>query len=101
MELESARRYVIGVFPLRNESPSSIANLALWQRLYGFADSYWEEHLQRLEDIRIADIQTAASRYIRPDLMSIVAVGDAQDLSAKLSDFGDLTVLNERLEVTE
>ncbi len=97
-ELDSARRYVVGVFPLRNEAPSSIANLALWQRLYGFPDSYWEEHLRRLEAISVADVQRASDTYIRPDNMSIVAVGDAGNLAAELGAFGEVEILNERLE---
>lgn len=97
-ELNRARRYMVGVFPLRNEAPSSIANLALWQRLSGFKEGYWAEHLARLEKVSVEDVQTVAREWIRPDQMTVVAVGDASSLENELRQFGKVKVLNDRLE---
>ncbi len=91
-ELQHAKQYLIGIFPLQNETASSIAALALKQKLYNLPENYWDEYLAKIARIGIADIQLVAQKYIRPKEMSIVLVGDANSLADKVAAYGPVLV---------
>ncbi len=91
-ELESAKRYLIGIFPLQNERPSSVAALALQQVLYGLPSNYWDEYLNRLHKVTIEDVQNSALRYVIPEKMATVVVGDATHLQPVLEKMGSVEV---------
>ena len=91
-ELQHAKQYLIGIFPLQNETASSIAALALKQKLYDLPENYWDDYLAKIASVGIDDIQSVAQKYIRPEEMSIVLVGDANLLSDKFSAYGPVSI---------
>ncbi len=93
-DLESARRYLIGVFPLQNETPASVAALALQRVLYELPPHYWDEYLERLYRVAVTDVQEVARRYIVPEKMATVVVGDADTLLPELQKLGAVEVFD-------
>ncbi len=89
-EIINARRYLIGFFPLQNETPTSIAALALKQYLYDLPEDYWNKFLKTIANVSINDVQKMAQKYIMDDRMAIVIVGDAAKVQHKLGQFGYL-----------
>lgn len=89
-ELDNAQRALVGRFALSLDSPASlIANLAT-QKIYGFADDYWDTYPQHVESITPKDIQRVAKKYLAADRLQIVAVGDAQTLRKTMEPYGAL-----------
>ncbi len=91
-DLKNAKRYLIGVFPLQNETPSSIAALALQQKLYGLPPDYWNQYLKRIDAVTRDDVQQMAQKYLLPERMAIIVVGDAQHISQPLTALGTVQV---------
>jgi predicted Zn-dependent peptidase len=91
-ELENAKRYLRGIFPLQNETPSSIAALALRQQLYGLGEDYWNLYISRIGEVTSEDVRQVANDYIREERMMTVVVGDADKLRQSLMDFGEVVV---------
>jgi zinc protease len=91
-ELQHAKQYLIGIFPLQNETASSIAALALKQKLYDLPENYWDDYLAKIASVCIDDIQSVALKYIRPEEMYIVLVGDANLLADKVSAYGPVSI---------
>jgi zinc protease len=91
-ELQHARQYLVGVFPLQNETASSIATLSLKQHLYALRDNYWDEYLKKISVAKMDDIQSMAQKYIRSDEMTIVLVGEANLLVDKAGSYGPVSV---------
>jgi len=93
-ELQNAKRYLIGVFPLRNETPASIASLALRQKLYGLPKDYWDQYLVKIDAVSAEDVQTLARNYLRREQLAIVLVGDARQIAPKLKPFREVEILD-------
>ena len=91
-ELQNARRYLMGIFPLQNETPSSIAALTLKQHLNELADDYWDYYLEQIGRVTREEVQRVARAYIQDEQMNIVVVGDAGKLRDTLRSFGKVQV---------
>lgn len=93
-ELRNAKQYLIGIFPLQNETASSIAALVLNQRLHLLPTDYWDMYIQEIAAANKSDILTVSQRYIKNEEMAIVAVGDADVLTKELGSFGPVSVFD-------
>ncbi|MGH1362376.1 MAG: M16 family metallopeptidase [Calditrichia bacterium] len=93
-ELQSAKRYLAGAFPMRCETPSGMANLFLLQSLYGFSDNYWNRYLDDLETVTVEDVQQTAQEFLTEQRMQIVVVGDAETVIPQLGRFETLRVVD-------
>jgi zinc protease len=93
-ELHDATRYLLGIFPLQNETASSIASLALKQKLFGLGEDYWDRYVENIKNVTQQDIQEMAQKYIREDRMMMVIVGDAKKLTDQLADMGEIRIFD-------
>lgn len=93
-ELKNTKRYLMGSFPLRNETPASIAALALRQKLYGLSEDFWDNHMVKIDAVTAEDVQGIARTYLQKEALSIVLVGDAGKIKRKVNKFGKVEVLN-------
>ncbi len=93
-DLKNAKRYLIGVFPLQNETPSSIAALVMQQKLYNLPDGYWDHYLTAIGDVTREDVQLMARKYLRDNEMAVVIVGDARRIKDALADLGSVQVFD-------
>lgn len=77
-ELDDAKNFLTGVFPIRAETQEGLTNLLVNQFLYGLPDDYLETYRDRVSAVSNEDVLAAAQRIVRPDEMAIVIVGDAE-----------------------
>lgn len=76
-ELADAQAYLSGNFPLTIETPDGIAMQVLTVLLYGLPLSEIETYRERINAITPDDIQRVAQKYLQPDRLSVVLVGNA------------------------
>lgn len=89
-DLQNAIRYLVGFFPLQNETPSSIAALALKQKLFDLPKNYWNSFIESIGQVTQDAVQKMAQKYIREDRMAIVVVGDSTKILKELNIFGEV-----------
>jgi zinc protease len=87
-ELNGAQQFLGGNFPLTIESPAAIAEQVLAHLFYGLDLSEIETYRDRVDRVTGADIQQVARQFLKPDLLSIVLVGDAAAFAAELRTLG-------------
>jgi predicted Zn-dependent peptidase len=87
-EVEAARDYIAGVFPLRLESAGQVASRITEQIVFGLPDDYHSTYRDRIRAVSVADANEAGRRHVRPEEAQIVVVGDAEAV------VGDLEALN-------
>jgi zinc protease len=75
-ELAEAKRAMIAEDALAMESPAQIISLHLQRWRYKLPLDYWDRRAERLTAITAAQVQAAARRYLAPDRLQLVAVGD-------------------------
>src|SRR5262249_25113313 len=73
-ELGSAKKYLIGSFPLRLDRQSQIVSFMLQIELYGLGLDYAERYPKLIGDVTALDVRTTAQKYLHPDALDLVAV---------------------------
>lgn len=87
-ELRGAQQYMAGNFPLAIETPAAIAMQVLNQLFFGLSLDELETYRDTVEQVTVEDIQRAARKYIFPDRLSVVLVGDASKFVDQLKSMG-------------
>lgn len=75
-ELASAKKYMIGSFPLRLDRQSQIVSFMLQVELYGLGLDYAERYPKLIGDVTKLDVKETAQKYLRPDALDLVAVAN-------------------------
>jgi predicted Zn-dependent peptidase len=87
-ELEEAKRAIVAGFALSLESPQTIISYAITRKLFDFPDDYWDKYPSEVMAVTADDVQRVAKKYIDPNTMQVVAVGDASKIKSMLEKFG-------------
>jgi zinc protease len=87
-ELAAARDYLVGVFPLRFETPGAVVGALGGLYVHQLPDDELSRYRDAIEAVTIADVQAAAREHIDLDRMAIVAVGDADVVGGELESAG-------------
>jgi zinc protease len=83
-ELTLATSYLDGVFPIRFESTTAIANALASLVSYGLPNDYFDRYRANIRAVTATDVLNAARTHVRPDHLQIVAVGDPALVRAPL-----------------
>ncbi len=90
-ELANAKASIIGSFGRSLESPSTLASFALNIQRYDLDDDYYEEYIEKLEELTAEDVREAARKYIKPEKLHITVVGKGSEVADKLAPFGTIS----------
>jgi predicted Zn-dependent peptidase len=96
-ELDAARDYLVGVFPLRFESSAQVAAALAGLVISGLPDDELDRYRPTVAAVTADAALEAARRHIRPDEASIVIVGDVARFEAELraAGHGEAEVIGE------
>jgi predicted Zn-dependent peptidase len=96
-ELAAARDYLVGVFPLRFETPGAVVGALGGLFVHQLPDDELARYRDAIEAVSVADVQAAARNHIDLDRMAIVAVGDADAVGKELeaAGLGDVQIIVE------
>jgi predicted Zn-dependent peptidase len=92
-ELTTAKNYLSGVFVIRLETQDGLASQLAAVKLLGLPLDYLEKYTAHVRAVDAAAIRAAAARYISPDAVAVVAVGDASKISKQLETFGKVSIV--------
>jgi zinc protease len=87
-ELEAAQDYAVGHFPLTIETPDQIATQVLNQLFYELSVEELPKYRDRVLEVSPDDIQRVARFFLRPDRLSVVLVGNADQFVSTLKGVG-------------
>ncbi|MEO8273824.1 MAG: pitrilysin family protein, partial [Chloroflexota bacterium] len=76
-ELKAARDYLVGVFPLRFETPPAVVGAIAGLFIHGLPMDELDRYRPSVEAVTVEAVQAAAASHIRTDELAIVLVGDA------------------------
>ncbi len=87
-ELSEAKAYLTGNFPLTIETPGEIATQVLNVLFYDLPIEELQNFRQRVNAVSVDDIEWVANRYVDPDHLSVVLVGNAPVILDQLKRVG-------------
>jgi zinc protease len=86
-ELKDAKNFLTGVFPIRAETQEGLTNLIVSQKLYDLPADYLQNYREKISEVSIDDVDRVAKKYITPDKIAIVIVGDAEEVLPQVQPF--------------
>jgi zinc protease len=99
-ELEDGKRAIAARFALSLEQPTTILGLAVSRVQFRLPDDYWDTYPDKIMAVTAEDVQRVARKYLDPDAMQIVVVGDALKIQSALESYGPVEVYDSSGKVT-
>jgi len=75
-ELRAARDFLIGVFPLRFETPGPVAGALAGLHIHELPEDELRHYRASIEAVTAADVLRVAREHVRPEAAAVVLVGD-------------------------
>lgn len=91
-ELEDARSYLAGVFPLRLQTTEGVAARLMEIAVHELPDDYYASYRERVLAVSAPEVLDAVRTHVRPEAAAIVVVGDAAAVRGPLEALGLGTV---------
>ncbi len=91
-ELEENKRAIVASFALSLERPNDLLGYAMALKIYGLPPDYWDTYPAKIMAVTSEQVQRAARKYVVPENLQIVAVGDAGKIKPVLDKFGTVEV---------
>ncbi|MHC4269501.1 MAG: M16 family metallopeptidase [Planctomycetota bacterium] len=93
-ELDRAKSFYIGHYPLSMETPAQIATKILEQEFYSLPDDYLEKYLDNIKAVSIKDVDHAIKRILDPENLIITLVSRTEDILEEAKDIGEVELEN-------
>ncbi len=87
-ELDAARDYLVGVFPLRFETSAQVAGALAGLVIQGLPDDELDCYRPTIAAVSAEAVGAAAEKHIDPERASIVVVGDVSKFEGPLREAG-------------
>lgn len=85
-ELEYNKQSLIRRYPGGFETNGQIAGQLSNLVTYGLPDSYFNDYIRNIQAVTVADVNRVANKYLTPDKMAILIVGDKNVIEPKLKE---------------
>ena len=86
-ELKQAKSYLAAEFARSLETQEGVADAVLKLRRMRLPDDWYDSYVSRVQAVSADGARRAAENFIRPNELTIVAVGDAAKVKAALAKF--------------
>jgi zinc protease len=83
-ELDRTKNNLVLSFPEQFETTGDISANLETLKVYGLPDNYFATYVSSVTAVTAADAQRAAQKYILPDRMTVVVVGDLKVIEPKV-----------------
>jgi zinc protease len=96
-ELRAARDFLVGVFPLRFETPGPVAGSLAGLFVHRLPHDELARYREAIEAVSIEDVQRVAQEHIHPEQAAVVLVGDHDAFAVDLDGLalGSLDVVRD------
>lgn len=93
-ELDASKRAIVARFALSLEQPTRVLDFAVTRKEYGFAADYWDTYPAKIMAVTAEDVQRVARKYLNPEALQLVVVGDANKIKDILEKYGKVEVFD-------
>ena len=94
-EINDAKSYLTGVFPIRLETQEGLTDQLVQIKMLNLPDNYLEQYRDRVQAVTVAEIQRVARKYVKPDEAAVIIVGDGTSVLDQIKPYcKDIEVYN-------
>ncbi len=92
-EINNAKSYLAGVFPIRIETQEGLTDQLVSIRMLNLPRDYLHSYRERVNEVTADQIQNVAQKYVTPGRAAIVIVGDAAEISEQVKQYSEVIEL--------
>ena len=81
-ELEDAKTYITGSYPLRFDGNATIANILVGMQMLGLPIDYIETRNDKVDAVTLDDVKRVAAELLEPENLHFVVVGQPEGLQS-------------------
>jgi zinc protease len=93
-EMKKAKDSILNSFIFEFDSKEKVLVERMRYEFYGFPLDTLERYREGIEKVTSADVDRVARKYIHPESMAVLVVGNAKDFDRDLSTFGKVTPID-------
>jgi zinc protease len=93
-ELKKAKDSILNSFIFEFDSKEKVLSERMRYEFYGFPPDFLERFRTGIEKVTAADVDRVARKYLHPEKMAVLVVGNAKDFDRDLSTFGKVTTID-------
>lgn len=93
-ELKKAKDAILNSFIFEFDSKEKVLAERMRYEFYGYPPDTLERYRAGIEKVTLADVDRVARKYIHPEKMAVLVVGNARDFDHDLSTFGNVTTID-------
>ncbi len=80
IELEEAKAYLAGSFPLRIDSSNKVARMLMQIEFYDLGLDYFEQHVKAIKAVTKNEVQVVAKKHLNPEHYALIVVGKKSEI---------------------
>jgi zinc protease len=100
-ELELQRQYNVGNYLLSLENANRTATRVQDIDLYGLEPDFYKTYAKRMDTVTAEQAKTLANKYLDPENISVIVVGEAKEVKPSLEKIGKVSVYDTELRPIE
>lgn len=93
-EVREARERILNSLVFRYESRADVLDEKVSYAYYGLPEDLFDRYIEDLRKVTVADVQRVATKYLRPDAMQILVVGNPTEVGTQLAEFGTVNTID-------
>jgi zinc protease len=93
-ELRRAKDALLNSFIFRYDSPEKVLGEQVTLAVYGYPSDFLERYRTGIEKVTSADVARVAQKYVQPEKLAIVIVGNTPEIQPPLTGLGKVTTLD-------
>ncbi len=93
-ELSLAKESILNAFVFTLDDRRKVLNQAMLLEFYGFPPDYFQKYPSNIEKVTAEDLARVAKKYVKPDQLAVLVVGNEKDFEKPLSTLGNVTAID-------
>lgn len=89
-ELDEAKDRILNSLVFRYTSRASVLNEQIANEYNGLPADAFNQYIDELREVTIADVQRVANEYLQPDAMQVLIVGNENEMGDQLASLGEV-----------
>ncbi|HEX9985137.1 MAG TPA: pitrilysin family protein, partial [Thermoanaerobaculia bacterium] len=87
-ELNLAKESILNAYVFQADSRADVINQAMLLEFYGYPADFYTRYPSLVEKVTKADVERVARRYVNPNNLAVLVVGNEKDFEKPLSSLG-------------
>jgi len=96
-EIQKAKDSILNSFIFSFDSKEKVLGERMAYEFYGYPPDFLERYRSGIEKVTTADVNRVARKYIHPDKLAVLVVGNAKDFDRDLATFGKVIPIDIRI----